>query len=153
MPLRRNMNINDVYECIMSRMKERLDQFVDQFANRMNDMMNPRRHGDRNGRRNESEESENLFFEGDGSSLFAELEECEGDGVADDNYKEAPVFDDDQYEEEIVSEFVRKGFVDNYPNFQEVENNVSISGVVLGVKKESMPVYDTDIECVIKEEE
>ncbi|GJV52452.1 hypothetical protein Tco_1448193 [Tanacetum coccineum] len=82
MPLRRNMNINDVYECIMSRMKERLDQFVDQFANRMNDMMNPRRHGDRNGRRNESEESENLFFEGDGSSLFAELEECEGDGVA-----------------------------------------------------------------------
>ncbi|GKB29007.1 hypothetical protein Tco_0868408 [Tanacetum coccineum] len=153
MPPRRNRNINDVYERIMARIEERLDQFVDQFANRMNDMMNPRRRGDRNGRRNEGEESENPFFEGDGSSLFAELEEWEGDGVADDNYEEAPVFDDDQYEEEIVSEFVGKGFVDKYPNFQEDENNVSFSGVVLGVEEESMPVYDTDIEDVIEEEE
>ncbi|GJR37863.1 hypothetical protein Tco_1213547 [Tanacetum coccineum] len=103
--------------------------------------------------RNEGEESENPFFEGDGSSLFAELEEWEGDGVADDNYEEASVFDDDQYEEEIVSEFVGKGFVDKYLNFQEDENNVSFSGVVLGVEEESMPIYDTDIEDVIKEEE
>nr|GEY83130.1 hypothetical protein [Tanacetum cinerariifolium] len=69
----------------------------------------------------------NDVFEGDGSSLFAELEEWEGDGVVNDNYEEAPVFIDDQYEEEIVS-------------------------VVLGVEEESMPVYDTDIEDVIKEE-
>ncbi|GKC16192.1 hypothetical protein Tco_1012974, partial [Tanacetum coccineum] len=115
MPPRRTKNINDVYERIMARMEERLDQFVDQFSNRMNDMMNPRRREDR-------------------SSLFAELEEWEGDGVADDNYEEVPVFDGDQYEEEIVSEFVRKGFVDKYPNFQEDENNVSFSGVVLGVE-------------------
>ncbi|GJY48618.1 hypothetical protein Tco_0438574, partial [Tanacetum coccineum] len=122
MPPRRTRNINDVYKRIMARIKERLDQFVDQFANGMNDMMNPRRRGDRNGRRNEGEESKNLFFEGEGSSLFAEHEEWEGDGVADDNYEEASVFDDDQYEEEIV-------------------------------KEESMPVYDTDIEDVIEEEE
>ncbi|GKC12420.1 hypothetical protein Tco_1009202, partial [Tanacetum coccineum] len=50
------------------------------------------------------------------------------DGVADDSYKDASVFDDDHYEEEIVSEFVGKGFVDKYPNFQEDENNVSFSG-------------------------
>nr|GEX02168.1 ribonuclease H-like domain-containing protein [Tanacetum cinerariifolium] len=42
-------------------------------------------------------------------------------------------------------------FVDNYPNFQEEENNTSLSGVVLGVEEESMPVYDTDIEDVIEE--
>uniref|UniRef100_A0A699IF63 enoyl-[acyl-carrier-protein] reductase n=1 Tax=Tanacetum cinerariifolium TaxID=118510 RepID=A0A699IF63_TANCI len=46
-----------------------------------------------------------------------------------------------------------EGFVDNYPNYQEDENNVSFSGVVLGVEEESMPVYDTDIEDVIDEEE
>ncbi|GKA47501.1 hypothetical protein Tco_0740384 [Tanacetum coccineum] len=73
MPLRRNMNINDVYEQefeqrIMERMEDRLDQFIDQLVDRMNDMMNPRRRGDRNGRRSKSEESENPFFEGDGSS-------------------------------------------------------------------------------------
>nr|GFB96609.1 hypothetical protein [Tanacetum cinerariifolium] len=90
----------------------------------MNDMMNPRRCGDRNGQRNEGEESEKSFFEGDASSLFAELEEWEGDGMANDNYEEAPIFDDDD-EEEIVSEFVGKGFVDNYPTFKEDENNVS----------------------------
>ncbi|GJY87970.1 hypothetical protein Tco_0502598 [Tanacetum coccineum] len=117
-------NINDVYESIMARMDERLDQFVDQFANRMNDMMNPRR-----------------------------CREWEGDGVADDNYEEALVFDDDQYEEEIVSEFVGKGFVDKYPNFQEDENNASFLGVMLGVEEESMPVNDTVIEDVIEEEE
>ncbi|GJT63653.1 hypothetical protein Tco_1015133 [Tanacetum coccineum] len=63
------------------------------------------------------------------------------------------VFDDDQYEKEIENGFVRKVFVDNYLNFQEDENNVSFSGVVLGVEEESMLVYDTDIEDVIKEEE
>ncbi|GJR85742.1 hypothetical protein Tco_0209753 [Tanacetum coccineum] len=86
MPPRRTRNINDVYERIMARMEERLDQFVDQFANRMNDMMNPKRRGDRNGRRNECEESENSFFKGEGSSSFVELEEWEGNGVADENY-------------------------------------------------------------------
>ncbi|GKA23829.1 hypothetical protein Tco_0709862, partial [Tanacetum coccineum] len=150
MPLMRNMNINDVYERIMSRMEERLDQFVDQFADRMNDMMDPKRCGDRNGRRSEDEESKNPFFKGDGSSLFAEPEEWEDDGVADDDYKESLVFDDDQYEDVIDEE---EGFVDNYPNFQEDENNVSCSGVVLGLEVESMPVYDTDIEDVIEEEE
>nr|GEX41861.1 hypothetical protein [Tanacetum cinerariifolium] len=85
----------------------------------------------------------NPFLEGGGSSLFTELEEWEGDGMADDNYEEAP----------IVSEFVGKGFVDNYPNFQEDENNVSFLGVVLGVEEEWMPVYDTDTEDVIEEEE
>ncbi|GKA80103.1 hypothetical protein Tco_0786699 [Tanacetum coccineum] len=94
MPLRRNMNINDVYEQeieqhIMVKMKGRLDQFVDQLADRMNDTINPRRRGDHNGRRSEGEESENPFFQ----------------------------------------------------------------GVVLGVEEESMPVYDTDIEDVIEEEE
>ncbi|GKA89250.1 hypothetical protein Tco_0811062 [Tanacetum coccineum] len=44
-------------------------------------------------------------------------------------------------------------FVDNYPKFQEEENNVSFLGVVLGVEEESMPVYDTDIEDVIEEKE
>ncbi|GKC91909.1 hypothetical protein Tco_1157351 [Tanacetum coccineum] len=43
---------------------------------------------------------------------------------------------------------VGKGFVDNYLNFQEEENNESFC-----VEEESMPVYDTDIEDVIEEEE
>nr|GFC69451.1 putative reverse transcriptase domain-containing protein [Tanacetum cinerariifolium] len=80
-----------------------LNQFVDQFANRMNDMMNPKRRRDHNSQRSEGEESENSFFEGDGSSLFAEREEWEDDRVTDDDYEEGPVFDDDPYEEEIVS--------------------------------------------------
>ncbi|GJS69041.1 hypothetical protein Tco_0701882 [Tanacetum coccineum] len=46
-------------------------------------------------------------------------------------------------------EGVGKGFVGSYPNFQEDENNVSFSGVVLGVE-ELMLVYGTDIEDVIK---
>ncbi|GKA03238.1 hypothetical protein Tco_0676019 [Tanacetum coccineum] len=106
----------------------------------MSDMMNPRRHGDRNGRNSEGEESENLFFEGDGSSsdeqpdrprtLFAEL----------------IIWDIGDEEEEYP-------FVDNYQNFQEEENNVSFPGVVLGVEEESMPVYDTYIEDVIEKEE
>ncbi|GJZ53308.1 putative reverse transcriptase domain-containing protein [Tanacetum coccineum] len=75
------------------------------------------------------------------------------DGVAGDDYEVPLVFDDDQYEEEIESRFVGKGFVDNCLNFQEDNNDVSSSCVVLGVEKESMPVYDTDIEYVIKEEE
>ncbi|GKE57771.1 hypothetical protein Tco_1496956 [Tanacetum coccineum] len=33
------------------------------------------------------------------------------------------------------------------------ENNVSFSGVVLGVEEESMPVYDIEIEDVIEDEE
>ncbi|GJT31208.1 hypothetical protein Tco_0911483 [Tanacetum coccineum] len=44
-------------------------------------------------------------------------------------------------------------FIDSFPNFQEDENNVSIPGVVLGVEEESMPIYNTDIEDVIEEEE
>ncbi|GJV92004.1 hypothetical protein Tco_1539817 [Tanacetum coccineum] len=44
-------------------------------------------------------------------------------------------------------------FVDNYLNFQEEENNVSFPGVVLRVKEESMPVYDSHIEYVIEEED
>ncbi|GKD95361.1 hypothetical protein Tco_1375198, partial [Tanacetum coccineum] len=38
-------------------------------------------------------------------------------------------------------------------DFQAEENDVSYPGVVLGVEEESMPVYDTDIEDVIEEEE
>nr|GEX46932.1 hypothetical protein [Tanacetum cinerariifolium] len=86
----------------------------------MNDMMNPRRHGNRDGRRGEGEELEYPFFEGNGSSF----DEWEDYGVADDDYEEAPVFDDDQYEDVIGME---EGFID----------------------KESMPVYDTDIEDFI----
>ncbi|GJS90293.1 hypothetical protein Tco_0772929 [Tanacetum coccineum] len=129
MPLRRNRDIIDVYDRIMARMEERLDQFVDQFVDRMNDMMIPRRCRDRNDPRS--------------------------DGVVDDDYEEAPIFDDDQYEYVIEEEerFVGKGFVDNYQNFQEHESNMSFSSVVLGVEEESMPVYDTDIEDVIEEEE
>ncbi|GKB29988.1 hypothetical protein Tco_0869389 [Tanacetum coccineum] len=112
----------------------------------MNDMMNPRRRRDRNGQRNEVEGSKNPFFEGDGSSLFTELEEWEGDGVADDSYKDALVFDDDHYEEEIVSEFVGKGFVDKYPNFQEDENNVKKKD--LSGKKDLMGEED-NIEDVV----
>nr|GEX47806.1 putative reverse transcriptase domain-containing protein [Tanacetum cinerariifolium] len=66
----------------MARMEERLDQFVDQFTNQMNDVMNPRRRGDRN-------------------------DDC----VADDDYEEGPVFDDDPYEKEIVSGDVRVNLV------------------------------------------
>ncbi|GJQ98688.1 hypothetical protein Tco_0009827 [Tanacetum coccineum] len=148
MPPRRNQNINDVYARIMARMEERLDQLVDQFVDRMNDMMNPKRHGDHNGRRSEGEESEYPFFEGDGSS-----DEWGDYGVTGDGYEGPPVFDDDQYEEEIVSGDVGKGFVDNYLNFQKDETNVSFSGVVLGVEEESMLVYDTDIEDAIEDEE
>ncbi|GJW64061.1 hypothetical protein Tco_0737782 [Tanacetum coccineum] len=42
-------------------------------------------------------------------------------------------------------------FGDNFQNFIEEEYNVSFSGVVL--EEESTPVYDTDIEDVIKEED
>nr|GFA10552.1 hypothetical protein [Tanacetum cinerariifolium] len=47
-----------------------------------------------------------------------------------------PVFDDDQYKEKIVGGDVGKGFVDNYPNFQEDGNNVSFLGVVLRVQED-----------------
>ncbi|GKB24355.1 putative ribonuclease H-like domain-containing protein [Tanacetum coccineum] len=92
-------------------------------------------------KRSEDEELEYPFFEGDGSS---------SDEWGDYG---PPVFDDYPYEEEIVSGDVGKGFVDNYPNFQEDENNVSFPGVVLRVEEESMSVYDTDIEDVTEEEE
>ncbi|GJT94180.1 hypothetical protein Tco_1083025 [Tanacetum coccineum] len=124
MPPKRNRDINDVFDRIMARMEERLDQFVDQFVDRINDMINLRRRRDRGGRRDY--------------------------GVADDDYKEAPVFNDDQYEDVIEEE---EGFVDAYPNFQDDENNVSFSGVMLGEEEESMPVYDTGIEDVIDGEE
>ncbi|GJT47708.1 hypothetical protein Tco_0973865 [Tanacetum coccineum] len=97
MPPRRNKDINDVYNRIMARMEERLDQFVDQFVDRMYDMINPKRRGDRDGRRGEGEELEYPFFEGGGSSF----DEWGGYGVADDDYEEAPVFDDDQSEDEL----------------------------------------------------
>nr|GEY62187.1 hypothetical protein [Tanacetum cinerariifolium] len=42
-------------------------------------------------------------------------------------------------------------FVDNYPDFQAIKNDVSFLGVVLGVEEESMPVYNIDIEDVIEE--
>ncbi|GJU65402.1 hypothetical protein Tco_1512149 [Tanacetum coccineum] len=97
-------------------------------------------------KRSEGEESEYSFFEGDGSSS-----DKWGDyGVAGDNYEGPPVFDDDQYEDVIEEE---EGFIDNYPNFQKDETNVSFSGVVLGVEEESMPVYDIDIKDAIKDEE
>ncbi|GKB22893.1 hypothetical protein Tco_0862294 [Tanacetum coccineum] len=112
----------------------------------------------------EGEESEYSFFEGDGSSSGKWKDYCmagdnyEGppifdDDQFDDDYEGPPVFDDYPYEEEIVSGDVGKGFVDNYPNFQEGENNVSFSGVVLRVEEESMSVYDTDIEDVTEKEE
>ncbi|GJU61934.1 hypothetical protein Tco_1243769 [Tanacetum coccineum] len=123
MPPRRTKNINDVYECIMARMEEQLDQFVDQFANRMNDMMNLRRCKDRNGRRSKDEELGNPFFEGDCSSS----NEWGDYGVASDDYEGAPVFDDDYKEAPVF----------NDDQFEE----------------ELMPVYDTDIEDVIEEEE
>ncbi|GKE85690.1 hypothetical protein Tco_1559432 [Tanacetum coccineum] len=97
-------------------------------------------------KRSKGEESEYSFFEGDGSSS----DEWGDYGVASDDYEGPSVFDDNQYEKEIVSEDVRKGFVDNYPNFQEDGNNVSFSGVVLRVEEESMPVFDYDIEDVIE---
>nr|GEV88375.1 putative reverse transcriptase domain-containing protein [Tanacetum cinerariifolium]GEV88518.1 putative reverse transcriptase domain-containing protein [Tanacetum cinerariifolium] len=66
-------------------------------------MMNPRRRRDRNGRRSKGKESKNSFFEGDDSSLFVERKEWEDDRVVNDEYKEGPVFDDDPYEERIMS--------------------------------------------------
>ncbi|GJW84129.1 putative reverse transcriptase domain-containing protein [Tanacetum coccineum] len=71
MPPRRSRPLTEAYEKefeqrVMARMEERLDQFVEQLADRMNDMMNPRRRRDRNRRGSKGEESENLFFDGDG---------------------------------------------------------------------------------------
>ncbi|GJW90239.1 hypothetical protein Tco_0167792 [Tanacetum coccineum] len=142
---RRNKNINDVYEQefeqrIMARMAERLNQFVDQLADRMNDMMNPRRRGDRNGRRSEGEESGNSFFEGDSSSSAEQPDRPRT------LFVEPIIWDIGDEKEEYP-------FVENFQNFQEEKNNVSFMGVVLGVEEESMPVYDTDIEDVIEEEE
>ncbi|GJT69724.1 hypothetical protein Tco_1029010 [Tanacetum coccineum] len=66
---------------------------------------------------------EYLFFEGDGSSF----DERGYYGVANDDYEEAPIFDDDQYEDVIEEE---EGF-----------------------KKNRCQFYDTDIEDVIDGEE
>ncbi|GKE37375.1 hypothetical protein Tco_1460780, partial [Tanacetum coccineum] len=73
MPPRRNRPLTKAYEQefeqrVMARMEERLDQFVYQLADQMNDMMNPRRRRDHNSRGSEGEESENPFFDGNGSS-------------------------------------------------------------------------------------
>nr|GFB80876.1 hypothetical protein [Tanacetum cinerariifolium] len=67
-------------------------------------------------RRSEGEELEYLFFEGDGSSF----DEWRDYGVAGDDYKGPPMFDDDQFEDELemgmmlflyVEEFVSKGYI------------------------------------------
>nr|GFB08075.1 hypothetical protein [Tanacetum cinerariifolium] len=55
-------------------------------------------------RRSEGEESEYAFFEGDGLSS----DEWGDYGVAGDDYECSLVFDDDQYEEKIVSGDVGK---------------------------------------------
>ncbi|GJY26083.1 hypothetical protein Tco_0400809 [Tanacetum coccineum] len=123
MPPRRNRDINDIYEReLEQRIIARMDEGFNQFVDQF----------------------------GDGSSFFVEHEEWKDDGMSNDDYKEALVFDDDQYEDVIEEE---EGFVDNYLNFQKYETNVSFSGVVLGVEEESMPVYDTDIKDVIEDEE
>nr|GFC19506.1 hypothetical protein [Tanacetum cinerariifolium] len=49
--------------------------------------------------RSEGEESESLFFEVDGSSS----DECGDYGVAGNDYEGPSVFDDDQYEEKIIT--------------------------------------------------
>nr|GFB23472.1 hypothetical protein [Tanacetum cinerariifolium] len=54
--------------------------------------------------RSEGEESESLLFEVDGSSS----DECGDYGVAGNDYEGPLVFDDDQYEEKIVSGNVGK---------------------------------------------
>nr|GFA54896.1 hypothetical protein [Tanacetum cinerariifolium] len=48
-------------------------------------------------RRSEGEELEYIFFEGDGSSF----DEWRDYGVAGDDYKGPPMFDDDQFEDEL----------------------------------------------------
>ncbi|GKA11937.1 hypothetical protein Tco_0691483 [Tanacetum coccineum] len=117
MPLRRNININDVYEQafeqrIMASMEKRLDQFVDQLAYRMNDMMNLRRREYRNCQRSEGEELENPFFEGDDSSFDEQPHRLRT------LFAEPIIWDIGDEEEEYP-------FVDNYQNFQEEENNAS----------------------------
>ncbi|GJU18429.1 putative nucleotidyltransferase, ribonuclease H [Tanacetum coccineum] len=72
-PVKINRPLTEAYkqefeQRVMARMEERLDQCVDQLANRMNDMMNPRRRRDRNSRGSKGKESENPFFDGDGTS-------------------------------------------------------------------------------------
>ncbi|GKC48405.1 hypothetical protein Tco_1066127 [Tanacetum coccineum] len=141
---RRNKNINNIYEQeferrTMARMEARLDQFVDQLADRMKDMMNPRRYEDR-------VQKETLCR----LRLRVEITECVSKFPS--NYHGSfcslgmRVSSPEDEEEEYP-------FVDNYQNFQEEKNNVSFPGVVLGVEEELMPVYDTDIEDVIEEEE
>ncbi|GJU04829.1 hypothetical protein Tco_1121259 [Tanacetum coccineum] len=75
-------------------------------------------------RRSEGEESEYPFFKGDDSSFGAW-----GDyGVASNDYEGPPVFDDDQYEGEIVIRDVGKGFEEEgfveKGGFGEDEDNI-----------------------------
>nr|GEV45206.1 hypothetical protein [Tanacetum cinerariifolium] len=49
-------------------------------------------------RRSEDEDSEYPFFEGDGSSS----DERRDYGMSGEDYEGPPVFDDDQYEEELM---------------------------------------------------
>ncbi|GJX49546.1 hypothetical protein Tco_0276391 [Tanacetum coccineum] len=79
-------------------------------------------------RRSEGKESECSFFEGDDSSS----DEWGYYGVVGEDYEGPIVFDDDPYKEEIVSGDVGKGFVDDYLNFQEDENNLSYSEGFVG---------------------
>nr|GEU39397.1 hypothetical protein [Tanacetum cinerariifolium] len=91
-------------------------------------------------------------YANDHKRIMCKTKHEEGDySVVSDDYEGPPIFNDYQYEEEIVCGDVGKGFVDNYQNFQEEENNVSFSGVVL--EEEPMPIYDTDIEDVIEVQE
>ncbi|GKC38347.1 hypothetical protein Tco_1050731 [Tanacetum coccineum] len=85
----------------------------------MNDMMNPKRRGDRNGRRSEGEESENPFFEGDGSSSVEQPDRPRT------LFVEPIIWDIGDEEEEYP-------FVNKYPSFQE-------EPIVL-VEEESCPV-------------
>ncbi|GJV20458.1 hypothetical protein Tco_1369478 [Tanacetum coccineum] len=96
MPPRRNRPLTEAYEQefeqrVMARMEERLGQFVDQLADRMNDMMNPRRHRDRNSQGSKGEESENLFFEGGGSSSDEEPDRPRRDQREDNRHWESRI--------------------------------------------------------------
>nr|GEX72013.1 hypothetical protein [Tanacetum cinerariifolium] len=127
-------------------MEERSDQFVDQLADRMNDMMNLRRRGDHNVNISEfDEDTLNLkgfinwlvsveeVFEFKESkckkakkrTLFVEPEEWDDDGVTNDNYEEASVFDDDQYEEQDVTRDVRVNLMvrPSYLTLQAVDDD------------------------------
>ncbi|GKB64963.1 putative reverse transcriptase domain-containing protein [Tanacetum coccineum] len=163
MPPRRNRPLTEAYEqefeqCVMARMKERLDQFVDQLASQMNDMMNPRRLRDRNSRLSEGEESENPFFEGGGSSSDEEPDRPRQDQREDNRRWEygmrvnIPEFDGNTLNPEgfidwlvaveEVFEFKevsknKKGFIDRYQatwnDIQETEDQL-VSHYIGGIR-------------------